>query len=103
PGREGLGDAVLARIGPDEPGILGLAHLDTVHPVGSAGERIRREGDRFYGPGAYDMKGGAFLATYALGALLDDGQAPRLPVTFLFIPDEGVGRPTTPPLIEAAA
>ena len=47
PGRDGLGDAVLARIGPDEPGILVLAHLDTVHPVGSAGERIRREGDLF--------------------------------------------------------
>jgi glutamate carboxypeptidase len=103
PGREGLGDAVLARIGPDEPGILVLAHLDTVHPVGSASERMRREGDRFFGPGAYDMKGGAFLATYALGALLDDGQTPRLPVSFLFIPDEEIGSPTTRALIEAEA
>jgi glutamate carboxypeptidase len=103
PGRDGLGDAVLARVGPDEPGILILAHLDTVHPVGSAGKRVRREGDRFYGPGAYDMKGGAFLATYALGALLDDGQSPRLPVTFLFIPDEEIGSPTTRTLIETEA
>ncbi len=103
PGRDGLGDAVVARIGPDEPGILVLAHLDTVHPVGSAAERIRREGDRFFGPGAYDMKGGAFLATYALGALLDDGQAPRLPVTFLFVGDEEIGSPTTRSLIEAEA
>jgi glutamate carboxypeptidase len=103
PGRDGLGDAVVARIGPEEPGILVLAHLDTVHPVGSAAERIRREGDRFFGPGAYDMKGGAFLATYALGALLDDGQTPRLPVTFLFVGDEELGSPTTRPLIEAEA
>ncbi|HEY6524807.1 MAG TPA: M20/M25/M40 family metallo-hydrolase [Solirubrobacteraceae bacterium] len=103
PGREGLGDAVVARIGPDEPGILVLAHLDTVHPVGAAGERLRRDGDRFFGPGAYDMKGGAFLATYALGALLDDGQSPRLPVTFLFIPDEEIGSPTTRTLIETEA
>ncbi|HTU94382.1 MAG TPA: M20/M25/M40 family metallo-hydrolase [Solirubrobacteraceae bacterium] len=103
PGRQGLGDAVLARVGPDEPGILVLAHLDTVHPVGSAGERMRREDDRFFGPGAYDMKGGAFLAAYALGALLDDGQAPRLPVTFLFIPDEEIGSPTTRALIETEA
>src|SRR6202012_1253432 len=51
----------------------------------------------------YDMKGGAFLATYALGALLDDGQSPRLPVSFLFIPDEEIGSPTTRPLIEAEA
>lgn len=103
PGRDGLGDAVLARIGPDEPGILVLTHLDTVHPVGAASERVRRDGDRFFGPGAYDMKGGAFLATYALGALLDDGQSPRLPVTFLFIPDEELGSPTTRSLIETEA
>jgi glutamate carboxypeptidase len=103
PGREGLGDTVLARIGPDEPGILVLAHLDTVHPLGSASERLRRDGDRFFGPGAYDMKGGAFLATYALGALLDDGQAPRLPVTFLFVGDEELGSPTSRSLIEAEA
>jgi glutamate carboxypeptidase len=103
PGRDGLGDAVLARIGPDEPGILVLAHLDTVHPVGSASTRTRRDGDRFFGPGAYDMKGGAFLATYALGALQDDGQAPRLPVAFLFIPDEEIGSPTTRTLIETEA
>jgi glutamate carboxypeptidase len=103
PGRDGLGDAVLARIGPNEPGILVLAHLDTVHPVGAASERVRRDGDRFFGPGAYDMKGGAFLATYALGALLDDGQSPRLPVTFLFIPDEELGSPTTRSLIETEA
>ena len=103
PGRDGLGDTVVARIGPDEPGILVLAHLDTVHPLGSASQWMRREGDRFFGPGAYDMKGGAFLATYALGALLDDGQAPRLPVTFMFVPDEEIGSPTTRPLIEAEA
>ncbi len=103
PGRDGLGDAVVARVGPDAPGILILAHLDTVHPLGSASEWTHREGDRFFGPGAYDMKGGAFLATYALGALLDDGQAPRLPVTFLFVPDEEIGSPTTRPLIEAEA
>jgi glutamate carboxypeptidase len=103
PGRDGLGDAVVARVGPDEPGILVLAHLDTVHPVGSASEWMRREGDRFFGPGAYDMKGGAFLATYALGALLDDGQSTRLPVTFLFVGDEEIGSPTTRSLIEAEA
>jgi glutamate carboxypeptidase len=103
PGRDGLGDTVVARIGPDEPGILVLAHLDTVHPVGSASEWTRRDGDRFFGPGAYDMKGGAFLATYALGALLDDGQTPRLPITFMFTPDEEIGSPTSRPLIEAEA
>src|SRR3546814_1367274 len=53
--------------GGDEPGILVLCHLDTVHPVGTLGRNsFRREGDKVFGPGIYDMKGGAFLALYAL-------------------------------------
>jgi hypothetical protein len=54
----------------------------------------RGDGDRFFGPGAYDMKGGAFIATYALGVLLERGHTPRLSVTFLFVPDEEIGSPT---------
>src|SRR5262245_13924073 len=42
------------------PGILVLGHLDTVHPVGTIedGLRLRIDGDRLYGPGVLDMKGG---------------------------------------------
>jgi len=104
PGRDGLGDAVVARLGSGEPGILVLAHLDTVHPVGTVSDAVPRvDGDRFFGPGAYDMKGGAFVATYAVRVLLERGRAPRLPVTFLFVPDEEVGSPTSRPLIESEA
>jgi glutamate carboxypeptidase len=104
PGRDGLGDAMVARVGSADPGILVLAHLDTVHPVGTVTDMVpHREGDRFFGPGAYDMKGGAFVATYALGALLQSGHALRLPVTFLFVPDEEIGSPTSRPLIESEA
>jgi glutamate carboxypeptidase len=104
PGQDGLGDAVVARVGADEPGVLILAHLDTVHSIGTVSESLpRREGDLFFGPGAYDMKGGAFLATYALSVLLDHGLAPGLPVTFMFIPDEEIGSPASRPLIESEA
>jgi glutamate carboxypeptidase len=104
PGRDGLGDAVVARIGSEEPGILVLAHLDTVHPIGSASDTVpRRDGDRLFGPGTYDMKGGAFMAVYALGTLVRHGYALPLPVTFLFVPDEEIGSPTTRPLIESEA
>ena len=87
------------------PGILVLGHLDTVHPVGTieAGLRLRREGDRLYGPGVLDMKGGLCLALHALRRLrAEDGDTP-LPVTFLLIPDEELGSPATRALIEDAA
>jgi glutamate carboxypeptidase len=104
PGRDGLGDAVVARLGSAEPGILVLAHLDTVHPVGTVDDTPpRRDGDRFFGPGAYDMKGGAFVATHALGVLLEHGHGPRLPVTFVFVGDEEIGSPTSRRLIESEA
>ncbi len=103
PGRDGLGDSVLLRAGPrsDNPGIVVLSHLDTVHPVGTLERHlpVRVEGDRLYGPGVYDMKGGAWLAFQAFKEVARTGTA-RLPLTFLFTPDEEIGSPTTRALIE---
>ena len=102
PGREGLGDSVLLRAGPaaDRPVGLVLSHLDTVHPVGTAerGLPIRVEGDRLYGPGVYDMKGGAYMALQAFKEVARLG--PSRPLAFLFTPDEEIGSPTTRTLIE---
>lgn len=107
PGRDGFGDLVTARLPGRErgPGILVLAHVDTVHPVGSlAGPlRIRRDGDRVRGPGIADMKGGAFAAVWALRALVGSGRRPTLPVTVMLIPDEEVGSPSSRAAIEAEA
>ena len=61
PGSGGYGDVVTARFNwGSAPGILVLGHLDTVHLVGTLKESlpIRRDGDRLYGPGVMDMKGG---------------------------------------------
>ncbi len=108
PGRMGFGDCVRARFphpaGDAAPGILVLAHLDTVHPIGTLRDLpIRREGGRCYGPGIYDMKGGTWLAFQAVAALLEAGRTPPLPVTFLLTSDEEVGSPSTRDLIEAEA
>jgi len=107
PGRDGYGDTLRFRTpGHDgSPGILVLSHFDTVHPIGTKDEanRIRREGDVVYGPGIYDMKAGAHLPYYAYRHMLRVGTEPRLPVTFMFIPEEEVGSPITRDLIEEEA
>jgi glutamate carboxypeptidase len=107
-GRMGFGDCVRATFSfghEAKPGILIMGHLDTVHPVGTLANGLpwRREGERCYGPGIFDMKGGNFLALEAVRMLQRLGLSPALPVTFLFTPDEEVGSPSTRDLIEAEA
>lgn len=108
PGRMGLGDCVRARFphpdGEMEGGILVLAHLDTVHPVGTLGALpYRVEGERAFGPGICDMKGGTYIALQAMAAMVQAGIATRRPVTFLLTSDEEIGSPSTRDLIEAEA
>ena len=77
--------------GDTRPGILILGHLDTVHPVGTLQQNeCRIEGDKLYGPGGYDMKGGVYLAVTALGQLAAPGST-ALPVDLLLVPDEETG------------
>ena len=106
-GRMGFGDCVRARFSLDheaKPGILIMGHLDTVHPVGTLSVLPwRREQNRCYGPGIFDMKGGNFVALEAVRMLQRLGLSPSLPVTFLFTSDEEVGSPSTRDLIEAEA
>ena len=103
PGRQGLGDALVLRAGPAtaEPGILLLVHLDTVHPLGTLDRHLplRLEGDRLYGPGVYDMKGGACLTLEAFLEVARAGTA-RRPLVLLATPDEEIGSPTSRDLIE---
>ena len=104
-GRDGFADILKIRAGEgDALGILVLSHIDTVHPIGtlSAALPFRRDGDRLYGPGLYDMKGGAYLAFDALRAVARAGTA-RLPIVYLFTPDEEVGSPISREVIEAEA
>jgi glutamate carboxypeptidase len=107
PGRDGFGDILRCRTpwgtreGGDGPGILVLSHLDTVHPIGMKETKnpIRREGDKVYGPGIYDMKAGAYIALHAMRHLIREGKQTPLPVTFMFIPEEEIGSPTSKAMI----
>jgi glutamate carboxypeptidase len=103
-GRDGCGDHLVVRSswGQDGPGILVLSHLDTVHPLGFI-ERLpfRIEGDSAFGPGIYDMKGGAYLAYHAFRQLCAGPERSPLGVTQLYVSDEEIGSPTSRALIEA--
>jgi glutamate carboxypeptidase len=79
-----------------------LSHLDTVHPMGFI-ERLpfKVEGDSAFGPGIYDMKGGAYLAFHAFRQLCAGGERPPLGVTQIYVSDEEIGSPTSRALIEA--
>jgi len=107
PGRMGFGDCVRARFPhpkEDEPGVLVMGHMDTVHPVGTlAALPFRRDGERCYGPAICDMKGGNYVALEAIRQLARASIETPLPVTVLFTPDEEVGTPSTRDVVEAEA
>ena len=76
---QGAGEQFVALIG----------HYDTVHPAGSF--RCRREGDRWYAPGVYDMKSGLVSAIWNAKAFKDLGIDPGKKLVFLFNGDEETG------------
>lgn len=102
-GTEGRGDHVLVTSpwGGEGPGVLVLCHLDTVHPTGTIEHfPFREDGDKAYGPGIYDMKGGAYLALAAYESLAANRGTAALPVRLVYTSDEEVGSPTSRALIE---
>jgi glutamate carboxypeptidase len=103
PGRDGFGDHLIVRApwgqGGNAPGILILSHIDTVHPKGTLETfPFRVEGDLAFGPGIYDMKGGAFVAMDAVCNIAAAGSG-KLPVTHMFVADEEVGSLTSREII----
>lgn len=109
-GQGGFGDILTVRAMPpaaasNRRSVLVLAHLDTVHPVGTlAGPLPWREADgRIYGPGIYDMKAGALMALHALELVTSRAGDSPPDITLMFVPDEEMGSPTSRGAIEAAA
>lgn len=97
-----LGNVFTARTHPHEagPGIVFLAHMDTVFPAGTAAARpfrIDRAADRATGPGVTDMKAGIVQNMFVARALKELGLI-HVPMTLTFSPDEELGSPSSTPI-----
>ncbi len=84
--------------------IMLVGHTDTVHSRGSVDERPwRREGEKIYGPGIFDMKANCALAIEVLRTLTELQVAPGFGVTLVLTCDEEVGSTSGWPLLRQVA
>lgn len=84
--------------------VLLVAHMDTVFPDGAAAARpFRIDGQRAYGPGIMDDKGGIVMAVHALKMLRQSGFDDFGKITLLLNTNEETGSQGTRALIEKLA
>ncbi len=84
--------------------ILLVGHTDTVHSGGSVSERPwRKEHNRIYGPGIFDMKANCALAIEVLRAFDALKIFPRYGITLALTCDEEVGSLSGWPMLEGIA
>lgn len=83
--------------------ILLTGHMDTVFPEDSAFQSARLEGDKLFGPGVVDMKGGILVMYAALMALEQSPFADQIGWEIIFNPDEEIGSIGSAPYLREAA
>lgn len=91
--QERFGDVVCITMNADAPGkpIALSGHMDTVHPIGLFGSpATKRDGDKLYGPGTMDCKGGIVAGFLAMRALAAHGFKDR-PIRMLLQSNEEIG------------
>jgi len=101
-----FGDNLIARTpacGAQAAQVLFCGHMDTVFPEAEGFTAFSRQGDKAFGPGVIDMKGGLVTGLYALAALDAHGLMDGLPVAFVFNSDEEVGSHESAPIIKEEA
>jgi len=84
------------------PPVFLVGHSDTVFPH-AVFHGFRREGDRGFGPGVFDMKGGLVVMAFGLEAAARAGLLEHVPVAGLVVSDEEVGSPESQPLLRERA
>ena len=84
--------------------IMLQAHMDTVYQSGVLqSQPYKQDGNKLYGPGIADDKGGIAVVLHALQILKDAGWKDYAVLTVLFNPDEEVGSVGSGELISATA
>lgn len=69
-----------------------IAHMDTVYPEGIlTSQPLRQDGNRLYGPGIADAKGGIAVVLHALAVLKEVDWRDYATITVLFNSDEEIG------------
>ncbi len=86
-----VADHILASQNGNGSKLLLMGHLDTVFPLDSPFQEFRRDGDKMYGPGVSDMKGGLVVMLYALKALHEQGDLQDKAITIVLNSDEEMG------------
>ena len=102
---ERIGKAVVARFeGTGRRNIMLLAHMDTVYARGTLAKRpFRVEGDKAYGPGIADDKGGVAVVLHTLAILKALGFRDYRMLTVIVNGDEEVSTPGARNLITRVA
>src|SRR4029079_10739056 len=84
--------------------ILLMGHLDTVYPEGIlASQPIRQDGNRLYGPGIADDKGGLAVILHTVELLKVTGWRDYARLTVVMNPDEEIGSIASAELIATLA
>ena len=90
--QETCADDLYGELGSGEKIALIVGHFDTVFPIGTIKTMPWKvEGDKAYGPGCLDMKGGIIMAYYAIKALQDIGAMPKGTIGVYFDANEESG------------
>lgn len=99
-----FGNQFRIELGEGEEQILILGHLDTVWPKGTLKQMpFGIVGDKVFGPGVFDMKGGLVQGIFALHALQTLQVPMKKKVVFLVTTDEEIGSSHSRKLIEKEA
>lgn len=98
---ENIGKAVIARfLGSGTRKIMLLAHMDTVYPHGVLSQHpFRIDGNRAYGPGVADDKGGIAIILHTLRLLQARGFRDYAALTVVINADEEISSPGSRKLI----